>query len=161
MLMSCAIVRKAIAAPDQAMEATAKHLAEGAEARAGAMSVVRKLSSREIAALGLRRGEVKPALRSPVRKAKPRQPAHAAVGAFSEPAHPARKAAFERTVALGRCERQAVVRCRIVNTPPSRGVPTGTEQLWSLAATLEWSAVEGRTAQDRLAHDSDTAAPNL
>ena len=49
----------AIAAPDQAMEATTKHLAEGAEGRAGAMSVVRKLSSREIAALSLEAGDVK------------------------------------------------------------------------------------------------------
>lgn len=51
----------AIAAPDKAIEATTKYLAEGAEAKAGAMSVVRKLSSGEIAALGLEAGEVKPA----------------------------------------------------------------------------------------------------
>ena len=51
----------AIAAPDKAMEATTKHLAEGVEAKAGAVSVVRKLSSREIAALSLKAGEVKPA----------------------------------------------------------------------------------------------------
>ena len=51
----------AIAAPDKAMEATTKHLAEGAEPKSGAVSVVRKLSSREIAALSLEAGEVKPA----------------------------------------------------------------------------------------------------
>ena len=51
----------AIAAPDKAMEATTKHLAEGVEAKVGAVSVVRKLSSREIAALRLKAGEVKPA----------------------------------------------------------------------------------------------------
>jgi len=36
-------------------------LAEGAEPKSGAVSVVRKLSSREIAALSLKAGEVKPA----------------------------------------------------------------------------------------------------
>ena len=51
----------AITAPDKAIAATTKHLAEGAEAKAGVMSVVRKLSSGEIAALSLRAGEVKPA----------------------------------------------------------------------------------------------------
>jgi hypothetical protein len=51
----------AIAAPDKAMEATTKHLAKSAEAKAGEMSVVRKLSSGEIAALSLEAGEVKPA----------------------------------------------------------------------------------------------------
>ena len=51
----------AIAAPDKAMEATTKHMAKGAEAKAGEMSVVRKLSSGEIAALRLKAGEVKPA----------------------------------------------------------------------------------------------------
>ena len=51
----------AIAAADKAIKATTKHLAEGAEAKAGVMSVVRKLSSGEIAALSLQAGEVKPA----------------------------------------------------------------------------------------------------
>lgn len=51
----------AIADPDKAMEATTKHLAKGAKPKAGTMSVVRKLSSREIAALSLQAGEVKPA----------------------------------------------------------------------------------------------------
>jgi hypothetical protein len=51
----------AISAPEKAMEAATRHLAEGAEAKAGAMSVVRKLSSAEIAALSLKAGEVKPA----------------------------------------------------------------------------------------------------
>ena len=51
----------AIAAADKAMEATTNHLAQSAEAKAGVMSVVRKLSSGEIAALSLRAGEVKPA----------------------------------------------------------------------------------------------------
>jgi hypothetical protein len=50
----------AIAAPNKAIEATAKHLAkaEGADAE---MSVVRGLSPGEIAALSLKAGEVKPA----------------------------------------------------------------------------------------------------
>jgi len=51
----------AIAAPDEAMEATTRHLAKGAEPKAGVLSVVRKLSAREIAALSLEAGEVKPA----------------------------------------------------------------------------------------------------
>ena len=51
----------AIAAPDKAMEAATKYLAKGADAKAGEMSVVRKLSSGEIAALRLKAGEVKPA----------------------------------------------------------------------------------------------------
>ena len=51
----------AIAAADKAMEATTNHLAQSAEAKAGVMSVVRKLSSGEIAALSLQAGEVKPA----------------------------------------------------------------------------------------------------
>jgi hypothetical protein len=51
----------AIAAPDKAMEATTKYLAKDADAKAGEMSVVRKLSSGEIAALSLKAGEVKPA----------------------------------------------------------------------------------------------------
>jgi hypothetical protein len=50
----------AIAAPDKAMEATTKHLAKG-EAKDGEISAVRGLSSREIAALGLQAGEVRPA----------------------------------------------------------------------------------------------------
>jgi hypothetical protein len=49
----------AIAAPEEAMEATTRHLAEGAEAKVGVVSVVRKLSSREIAALSLEAGDVK------------------------------------------------------------------------------------------------------
>ena len=55
----------AIAAPDKAMEATIKYLAKGAEAQSGAktgaMSIARKLSAGEIAALSLKAGEVKPA----------------------------------------------------------------------------------------------------
>jgi hypothetical protein len=51
----------AIAAPAKAMEATTKHLAEGAKPKSGEMSVVRELSSVEIAALRLKAGEVKPA----------------------------------------------------------------------------------------------------
>ena len=55
----------AIAAPDKAMEATVKYLAKDAGAQAGAktgaMSIARKLSSGEIAALSLKAGEVKPA----------------------------------------------------------------------------------------------------
>jgi hypothetical protein len=51
----------AIAAPDMAIEAATKHWAKGAEAKAGELSVVRKLSSGEIAALSLKAGEVKPA----------------------------------------------------------------------------------------------------
>jgi hypothetical protein len=50
----------AIAASDKAMEATTKHLAK-AEAADGEMSVVRGLSSGEIAALSLKAGEVRPA----------------------------------------------------------------------------------------------------
>jgi hypothetical protein len=51
----------AIATPNEAMEAATKYLAKGAEARIGQMSVVRKLSSGEIAALRLKAGEIKPA----------------------------------------------------------------------------------------------------
>ena len=51
----------AIAAPDKAMEATTKYLAKGADANAGEVSVARKLSSGEIAALSLKAGEVRPA----------------------------------------------------------------------------------------------------
>jgi hypothetical protein len=50
----------AIAAPKTAIEATTKHLV-AAEAQGGEMSVVRGLSSREIAALSLKAGEVRPA----------------------------------------------------------------------------------------------------
>lgn len=49
----------AIAAPDKAVEATTKY--RGVEAKVGAMSVARKLSSAEIAVLSLKVGEVKPA----------------------------------------------------------------------------------------------------
>jgi len=51
----------AIAAPDKAMAAAAKFLAEAADAKTGEMSVVRKLSPEEIAAISLKAGEVKPA----------------------------------------------------------------------------------------------------
>jgi len=51
----------AIAAPDEAMEATTRYLGKGAEPTVGVVSVVRKLSSREIAALSLEAGDVKPA----------------------------------------------------------------------------------------------------
>ncbi len=50
----------AIAARNKAVEATAKHLAAG-EIKSSEMSVVRGLSSREVAALSLGDGEVKPA----------------------------------------------------------------------------------------------------
>ncbi len=50
----------AIAAPNKAIEATAKHLAKG-DAKDGEKSVVRGLSAREIAALKLEAGQVKPA----------------------------------------------------------------------------------------------------
>jgi hypothetical protein len=50
----------AIAAPSNALEATAKHLA-AANAADGEKSVVRELSAGEIAALKLKAGEVKPA----------------------------------------------------------------------------------------------------
>ena len=50
----------AIAAANNAIEATTKHLAK-VEARDGEMSVVRGLSSAEIAALKLKAGEVRPA----------------------------------------------------------------------------------------------------
>ena len=50
----------AIAAPNKAIEATTKFLAKG-EATDGEKSVVRGLSAREIAALRLEAGEVKPA----------------------------------------------------------------------------------------------------
>jgi hypothetical protein len=49
----------AIVAPDKAIEATTKYLADSA--KSGELSVVRKLSSAEIAALRLKAGEVKPA----------------------------------------------------------------------------------------------------
>jgi hypothetical protein len=52
----------AIAASDKAMEATTKQLVSvNVEAKEWITSVVRGLSSAEIAALGLRGGEVKPA----------------------------------------------------------------------------------------------------
>ena len=51
----------AIAVPDKAIEATAKHLANSPEAEISEISVVRKLSSAEIAVLSLEAGEVKPA----------------------------------------------------------------------------------------------------
>jgi hypothetical protein len=51
----------AIAAPGKAIEATANHLASNPEAKTWEMSVVRKLSPAEIAALSLEVGEVKPA----------------------------------------------------------------------------------------------------
>jgi hypothetical protein len=50
----------AIASVEKAIEATMKHLAR-AEVQAGEMSVVRGLSLREIAALRLEDGQVKPA----------------------------------------------------------------------------------------------------
>ena len=50
----------AIAAPNNAIEATAKHLV-AADAADGEKSVVRGLSAAEIAALHLKTGEVKPA----------------------------------------------------------------------------------------------------
>ena len=51
----------AIASPDKAMEATTKYSTKSVDAKAGEMSVVRKLSAEEIAALSLKAGEVKPA----------------------------------------------------------------------------------------------------
>ena len=51
----------AIAAADKAVEATAKYLAGSPEVKGGEMSVARKLSAGEIAALKLKAGEVKPA----------------------------------------------------------------------------------------------------
>ena len=51
----------AIAAPDEAIEAATRYLANGTSAKAETMSVVRKLSSGEIAALSLKAGEIKPA----------------------------------------------------------------------------------------------------
>jgi hypothetical protein len=51
----------AIAAPDKAMEATTKYLAKDAGAKVAQLSVVRKLSSGEMATLSLNVGEVKPA----------------------------------------------------------------------------------------------------
>jgi len=51
----------AIAVPDKAIEATAKHLANSPEAETWEISVVRKLSPAEIVALSLEAGEVKPA----------------------------------------------------------------------------------------------------
>jgi hypothetical protein len=50
----------AISTPSEAIEATSKHLA-GASLVDGTTCVVRELSSREIAALSLEAGEVKPA----------------------------------------------------------------------------------------------------
>ena len=51
----------AIAASDKAIEATAKYMVKGAEAIVGEVSVTRRLSVGEIAALSLTAGEVKPA----------------------------------------------------------------------------------------------------
>jgi hypothetical protein len=51
----------AIAASDKAIDAATAYMAKGAEAKTGEMSVVRKLSSGEVAALGLKAGELKPA----------------------------------------------------------------------------------------------------
>jgi hypothetical protein len=51
----------AVAAPDQAMEATTKFLTGASEPLVGQLSVARTLSAREIAALGLTAGEVRPA----------------------------------------------------------------------------------------------------
>jgi hypothetical protein len=51
----------AIAAPDKAIEATAKHLASSPEAETWEISVVRKLSPAEMVALSLEAGEVEPA----------------------------------------------------------------------------------------------------
>ena len=52
----------AIAAPNNAIEATSKHLAKAkAEIKDGEMRVVRGLSAAEIAALSLKAGEVRPA----------------------------------------------------------------------------------------------------
>ncbi len=50
----------AIAAPDKAVEATAKKLAI-TEPKGGEICVVRELSSGEVAALNLKSGEVRPA----------------------------------------------------------------------------------------------------
>jgi hypothetical protein len=50
----------ALTAPNKAIEATAKYLAK-AEAKDGEMSVVRELSTAEMATLSLAAGEVKPA----------------------------------------------------------------------------------------------------
>jgi hypothetical protein len=50
----------AISAPKSAIAATTKHLTE-TEAQGGEMSVVRGLSAKEIAALSLEAGQVKPA----------------------------------------------------------------------------------------------------
>jgi hypothetical protein len=52
----------AIANPDKAVEAAAKYFAKGkADAGDVAASTARELSSAEVAALGLKAGEVKPA----------------------------------------------------------------------------------------------------
>jgi len=50
----------AIAVAEKAIEATTKHLAK-ANAAEGEMSAIRRLSSGEIAALGLKTGDVRPA----------------------------------------------------------------------------------------------------
>jgi hypothetical protein len=58
---SFAYFNVAIAASDKAIDAATQYLAKSAEAKSGEMSVVRKLSAGEVAALGLKAGEVKPA----------------------------------------------------------------------------------------------------
>jgi hypothetical protein len=58
---SFAYFNVALAASDKAIDATTQYLASGAEAKTGEMSVVRKLSAGEVAALGLEAGEVRPA----------------------------------------------------------------------------------------------------
>jgi hypothetical protein len=56
---SFAYFNVAIAASDKAIDATTQYLAKGAEPKAGEMSVVRNLSAGEVAALGLKAGEVR------------------------------------------------------------------------------------------------------
>jgi hypothetical protein len=51
----------AIADPNKAIEATSRHLAKPEHGETRVVSVVRKLSAREIDALNLTAGEVKPA----------------------------------------------------------------------------------------------------
>jgi hypothetical protein len=51
----------AISAPDKAIEATVSHVGKSRDAKAGAMSVVRKLSPAELTELKLKVGEVQPA----------------------------------------------------------------------------------------------------
>jgi hypothetical protein len=58
---SFAYFNVAIAASDKAIDAATQFLAKSADAKAGEMSVVRKLSAGEVAALGLKAGEVRPA----------------------------------------------------------------------------------------------------